>query len=231
MRLLLTSNGLSNQSIARAFLDVAGKDAKDIKVGFIPTAAMVEPGDKGWLINDLANIQKLGCYVDIIDIGQLSKDEWLPRLKTCDVIFVGGGNTFYLSYCMQKCGLFNMLPELLETRMYAGISAGSMVAAQSLALASQALKNEEAFSDEDYDLLGPKGRSSGKTLQFVDFIFRPHLNSRYFTMAKKEILIEKTKHLDKPVYALDDSSALKIIGNQIEVISEGEWILLNEDKL
>lgn len=228
MKLLLTSNGLSNKSIADAFIKLVGKPAEDIKVAFIITAGLINGGNKHWLINDLGNIQKLGCYVDIVDIAQLSKDEWYPRVELCDVIFVGGGNGFYLSYCMQKSGMLDALPELLNTRIYAGISAGSMIACQSLALASDALKNPKAFKDGDYDLLGPKGRASGKTLKFADIIFRPHLNSRHFSLVRKDFLEEKVKSLDYPVYAIDDNSALEVVDGLVEVVSEGEWLLFNE---
>lgn len=46
MRLLLTSAGITNRLIANALVSMVGKDARDIKVAFIPTAANVEEGDK-----------------------------------------------------------------------------------------------------------------------------------------------------------------------------------------
>ena len=227
MKLLLTSNGLSNKSIADAFIKLVGKKPEDIKVAFIPTAAAHENGDKDWLINDLYRIHALGCYVDIIDIAQLSKEEWLPRVEPCDVIFVGGGNTFYLSYMIQQSGLFDELPRLLETRLYAGISAGSIMTGSSLVLTSEAGAHPEAFEDEDYRILGPKGRASVKTLQYVDFIIRPHYNSPSFPVAQKAILEQKAKNISDAVYAIDDQSALRIVDGDITVISEGEWLKLN----
>lgn len=224
MKLLLTSGGLTNNKIKQALLDLVCKRAEDIKIAFIPTAGLADADDKEWLINDLYRIRQAVGYVDIVDIAQLNQDEWLPRVESADIIFVGGGNTFYLSYWMQNSGLFDMLPELLKTRVYAGISAGSIVSTSSLALTSQAITNPQAFVDADYDLLGPNGRSSAKGLGFVDFLFRPHFNSRYFTMVRKDLVEEKAKELGKTIYALDDASALKIDGNSLEVISEGEWI-------
>lgn len=224
-KLLLTSNGLSNDSIKKAFLDLVGKPANDIKVAFIPTAGLADGGDKEWLINDMHRIRSLGCYVDVVDIAQLTKDEWLPRIDVCDVIFVGGGNTFYLSYWMQQSGLFDMLPELLKTKVYAGISAGSIVTGTSLTLTSQAIKNPQAFEDEQYELFGPTGRSSAKSLNFVDFVFRSHFNSRFFFMVNKDELEKRAKEIGQVVYALDDDSALKVIDGKVtEVITEGEWL-------
>ena len=41
--------------------------------------------------------------------------------------------------------------------------------------------------------------------------------------------IEKVgKEISRPIYALDDNSALKIVDNKIEVISEGKWFVINE---
>jgi dipeptidase E len=226
MKLLLTSNGLSNYSIAMAFRELVGKDPQKTKIAFIPTAANPDRSNKEWLINDLYRIKQQGYYIDIIDLPALSETELENALDEVDVIFVGGGNTFYLSYWMQKSGLMDMLPRLLNTKVYAGISAGSIIAGTSLALSSPALKNPEAFKDGDYDLVGPKGASSSKTLNLVNFVFRPHLNSRYFNLVRKELLEQKAKEINYSVYALDDDSALKIIGDSIEVISEGEWTLI-----
>ena len=55
MKLLLTSSGFTNKSIANALLEFAGKPFKELKLVFVPTAANVESGGKEWLINDLCN--------------------------------------------------------------------------------------------------------------------------------------------------------------------------------
>jgi dipeptidase E len=138
MKLLLTSGGLTNPSICKALEDLVGKPAKDTKIGFIPTAANYERGDKGWLVNDLYRIKQQGYWVDIIELTAHNPDAIAKVLEDKEVIFVGGGNEFYLSFWMQKSGLFDLLPKLLETKVYAGISAGSMIMGKSLVLSSQA---------------------------------------------------------------------------------------------
>lgn len=223
MKLLLTSGGLTNPSICKALEDLVGKPAKDTKIAFIPTAANSERGDKEWLINDLYRIRQQGYFVDIIELTALTPDAVIKALDDKDVIFVGGGNTFYLSYWLQKSGLFDLLPELLKTKVYAGISAGSMVMGESLVLSSQAQKNLKAFEDEDYDLAVSTGEASGKTLCIAPLIFRPHLNSRWAPNARNEIIAKKAAKLTGKVYALDDASALKIVDNDIQVVSEAEW--------
>lgn len=228
MKLLLTSNGLSNDSIAKAFQELIGKKPKDSKVAFIPTAANPERIDKDWLIDDLYNIKKRGYYVDVVELTAIKPNKLKNVLQKMDAIFVGGGNTFYLSYWMQKSGLWNILPELLETKVYAGISAGSIITGDSLKLSSHALKNFEDHKDEDYELIGHKGESSGKSLKLVNFIFRPHLNSNHSLRNRKKFLQEIAKHIKTPIYAIDDASAVKVVDGKVEVISEGKWLLLNK---
>lgn len=227
MKLLLTSSGITNNAIAQALSDLVGKEPEDTLIAFIPTAALIDRGDKQWLIDDLYRIRQLGYNVDIIELTALTTSEITEALEAADVLFVGGGNTFFLSYWMQRKGLFELLPKLLESKIYAGISAGSMIMGQSLVLSSQAMKAPEAFANEDYDTVGPHGQSSGKTLGLVDFIFRPHLNSRFFPLVNKNELTRRLETIHAPVYALDDSSAIKVVDGAVEVISEGDWALLN----
>src|SRR5680860_576655 len=128
MKLLLTSNGLSNQSIVNALFELTGKPASETTIVFIPTAMNVARGGKNWFINDLYNIKKQGFkFIDIVDISALPKEIWLPKIESGDVLFFSGGNTYHLMYWLKESGLAELLPELLKTRVYAGISAGSII--------------------------------------------------------------------------------------------------------
>ncbi len=218
MKFLLTSNGLSNQSIANALFELVGKPAGETKIAFIPTAMNVGRGDKGWFIDDLHNIQKQGCAeVDIVDISALPKEIWQPRLENADVLFFSGGNTSHLMRWIKESGLEDILPELLQTRVWAGISAGSMVTNPTLALSS---KDKKLYYEESF------GYKSEEALHFVDIYVRPHLNSKDFPHVRKEYLESIAQEVGKPIYALDDESALKITGDQIEVVTEGEYLKL-----
>lgn len=224
MKLLLTSNGLSNASIATALADLTGKNPKDAKVAFIPTAAHTKRENKNWLIDDLYRIKQQGYYVDILELTALQPKEVMRMAEGADVLFAGGGNVFFLSYWMQKTGLFDRMPKLLETKVYAGISAGSILAGGSL-LPSKAVK--DGYVDERYYEKNRTGESSDKPLGLVDLIVRPHLNSPYFPLVNKSNLAKIAPTLPYPLYALDDNSALKIIDERIEVVTEGEYFIAN----
>lgn len=220
MKLLLTSNGLSNQSIAKALIDLVGKPASETAVAFIPTAMNVSSSDKGWFIDDLSNIQKHEFkMVDIVDISALPKKIWQPRLETADVLFFSGGNSFHLMRWINESGLIELLPELLKTRVWASISAGSMVTNPTLALSG---KDKKIYYEETF------GYNSDEGLGLVNFYTRPHFNSPEFPHARKEYLEELAKEFSETIYALDDNSALKVVDGKVEVISEGEYLLLNK---
>lgn len=228
MKLLLTSYGITNNSIVNALTDLVGKAPNDTKIAFIPSGANADRGNKNWMIEHMNKIKERGYNIDIIELTALEPAAIKTALESVDVIFVGGGNAFYLSYLMQKKGMFDYFHELLETKVYAGISAGSMVAADSLRMSSQALGHDEILTDEDLDDLGPTGESSGKTLHLVDFVVKPHFNSpEHIEVRNEEYIRSVANRVNKPIYAIDDQSALKIVDGNVEVISEGKWLLLN----
>lgn len=232
--MLLTSAGITNESIARALRDLVGKPIREANIVVIPTAQNAEAGDKRWMVEeDLVGPLRLGwkqfSIVDLAAVSSLDRDLWWPQLEQADVLLFGGGNTFYLSYWMQKCDLFEALPKWLESKVYVGISAGSQIAGASLRVTGEELaQGDSLLRDEDYDELGPRGQSSAKTLQLADFIFRPHLNSPNFPKIREPFLAERAARLDTPMYALDDQSALKIADGNAEVISEGTWRLFDK---
>lgn len=215
MKLFLTSAGLSNKTLVDTFNDLVELPAEKIHIAFIPTAANVESGDKDWLINDYTNLKKQNYIVDIVDISALPKETWLPRIKEANVIFVGGGNTFHLMHWLEKSGLKELLPELIKTRVYAGISAGSCIAGPTIFNSVQNLFGEK------YDLKIKEG------MGLVNLQIIPHLNSPYFTKIREENLEVASKDLKEPVYAIDDDSAIVVNNDEIKVVSEGKWRKFN----
>lgn len=218
MKLLLTSSGLTNNSIANALFSLTGKKPEETTVVFVPTASNIETGDKDWLITDLLNLKKQNFKsIEITDISAVDEIIWKPSLERADVLFFEGGNTYHLMRWLNKTGLTKMLPELLKDKVYVGVSAGSVVTNPDLALKlSQRIYEEDMMESEEM-----------KGLNFVDFYFLPHLNSEWFKKARKENIEKTAVDISKPIYALDDESALKIIGGKIEVISEGDWFVIN----
>jgi dipeptidase E len=218
MKLLLTSNGLSNQSIANALFELVGKPAPEIKIVFIPTASNGVTGDKEWFIDDLVNIKKQGFkQIEIADISALPKEKWLLRFQEADVLFFEGGSNYHLMRWIVKSGLQEFLPDLLKTKVWVGVSAGSMVTNKTLLLRVSQIIYEEDLGETE-DMAG---------LQLVDFYILPHLNSPYFPKLRKAEIEAAISNISETVYALDDNSAVKVVDGSVEVISEGEYLKFN----
>ena len=118
---------------------------------------------------------------------------------------------------LNKSKLSEQLPQLLENKVYVGGSAGSMVTCPDLKFELLELIYEEDILEKE-ELKG---------LNFIDFYVLPHLNNEYFWKMKRENVEKVGAKINKPIYALDDNSALKIDNGKVEIISEGDWFVIN----
>lgn len=193
------------------------KNQKTPHIVFIPTASNVETGDKDWLIDDLINIKNQNFKsITITDISAVQESIWRPQLEKADILFFEGGNSCHLMKWMNKSGLVKLLPELLKTKVYVGLSAGSMVASPDLAVLLSKIIYEEDVEDENMKGLG-----------LVDFYFLPHLNNPHFAPRIEANLKKAMKGIDKKIYILDDQSALKVVNGLVEKVGSGKHIEFN----
>lgn len=214
MKLLLTSSGITNESIARALSELAGRPLLELSIIHIPTAANTGSDDKSWIIDNLVDLQKQHFKsIDILDVAGVPLEIWKPRLQSADVISFGGGDEQYLAKVFREIGMKEFLLSLPETKVYMGTSAGSMVAGQYLPYPLLKM----IYPEEDFgDLLeSPMG--------FYDFTFIPHLNSEWFTHVRKETLDEINDKLEHSAYATDDQTAIKIVNGEIEIVGSGDY--------
>lgn len=218
MKLLLTSAGISNDSIKKSFFGLVDKKPEDISLAFIPTASNVQLGDKkDWLIKDFIVLKNLNLKsISIVDISAIERSIWEPQLNEADVLFFEGGNTFHLMEWVDKSGLKEIFLDLLETKIYVGVSAGSMILSPDLLLNTcQKLYKEDLQRVENMN-----------GVNLVSFYILPHFNSKHF-LRNKENILEATKDMKNKIYALDDNSAIEVIDNNIKIISEGEFFEIN----
>jgi dipeptidase E len=214
MKLLLTSGGISNRSIAAAFNELVAKTPSEVKIGYIPTAANAEAGNKDWVINDFINFWRYGYkWIDIIDPSAASVD-WKNRLADVDVIMPSGGNTFHLLDQVRKSGFGDWLKENLKNKVYVGGSASSILMGPTIGTAGGLGTRGDENLPKLADLTG---------LNLVNFEIAPHLP---VWISFDQVKDYATKN-SKKVYALDDQSAVKIVDGKVEVVSEGQWELFN----
>lgn len=184
---------------------VAPKMPSECKVAFIPTAANVEPYSKDWLISQFGQLQRYGFYqIDIVDIAADGVD-WRARLADADVLWLSGGNTFYLLDQVRKTGFDKWLKTRGRGKVYVGGSASTILMTPTIAMADGVDENTVGLKD-----------LSG--LSYVNFEINVHCDA-----AMLEQTAEYAGASDHDVYALDDLSAIAVEAGKTEVLSGGSW--------
>ena len=110
MKLLLTSEGLTTEAIKNTFYELFDRKST-ISLGFIPTAADLEP-TQDWVMEDIRELIDMGIQVQVIDLRTIGKKVLKNTLNKVDGIWVNGGNTFYLLNWMRKSGFSDIIREM-----------------------------------------------------------------------------------------------------------------------
>ena len=131
MRLLLTSIGLSGRfpRVREVFLELVKKSVGDVRVAFIPTASEVED-DRTFSQIDRKELEEVGVRAEHIQDVLLDHPITLDELRRYDVIYVDGGNTFYLLQRVRESGFDAAIAAYLreDAGVYVGTSAGTCLA-------------------------------------------------------------------------------------------------------
>jgi dipeptidase E len=131
-KLFLYSLGLPDEHYA-ALARLTGKLPKEIKVAAIENAADVIPDSAGWVKATRDAFTYHGFDVETIDLRHCQGQTLREKLIHKDVIWVGGGNTFYLRWIMKESGADEIITSLVRLgKVYAGWSAGAIVAGPTL---------------------------------------------------------------------------------------------------
>lgn len=219
MKLLLTSGGVTNDSIRDALVEMLGKPIADSSALCIPTAMYghpnVGPGERAWQFtsgreprNPMVDLgwRSMGV-LELTALPSLDEERWVPLVQETDVLLAAGGDVLYLCHWMRESGLADLIPSLDDT-VWVGLSAGSMVMTPEV-------------GQDFIQWRPPSGDES--TLGLVDFSICPHLAPDGLpgnTMAEAE---QWAAGISGPAYAVDDHTAIAVVDGTVEVVSEGQW--------
>jgi dipeptidase E len=219
MKLLLTSAGITNRSIHDALVGLLGKPIGDCDALCIPTALYAHPRAgprQAWRFisgreprSPMAGLgwKSLGV-LELTALPSLDPERWLPLVRETDVLLVDGGDAAYLCHWMRESGLADLLPSLREA-VWVGVSAGSMVMTPRIGT----------------DFVSWHSDAGDRTLGVVDFSIFPHLENPALpenTMAAAE---RWAAEVSGPAYAIDDETAIAVVDDAVDVVSEGRWKL------
>ncbi|GAA3734937.1 peptidase E [Leifsonia bigeumensis] len=227
MRLLLTSSGITNPSIADALVGLLGKPIAESSALIVPTGIYPFPGGGANAWRAIAGkaqgpLTELGWksvgVLELTALPSIREESWVPTLRETDALLVWGGDVLYLCHWMRESGLADLLPSLTEL-VYVGVSAGSI-----------AMTPYNCDAEFDLEFV-PDGSDMGvgaeRALGFVDFTLYPHLDHPEMEDASLANIEKWASGIPVPTYAIDDQTAITVVDGAVEVVSEGHWKLFN----
>lgn len=208
MKLFLSSLAISDpQSVALA--NLVGKKPKDMKLALIENAADTYPeGSRAWVDSNRAAIQSHNFAVELFDIRQYKGklQQFKDKLAVKDVIWFGGGNTYYLRWLLKESGVDELVTDLVEQGIvYGGGSAGAIVAGPTL----------KHFETADNPKDAPEVILEG--LHLTELVVVPHMDNVKFEAVIHGIN-NKLKTDGFRTVPLRDAQALVIDGDTHTVI-------------
>lgn len=200
-------------SLASATLDMARplfpKDPRYLKLAFIATAAdPYRDVEMPWLDADRAKLIEMGFKLSDYDLKNKTASQLRADLSNFDVIFVSGGNTYYLLDIVRKTGFDLVLKELLNKGIvYIGASAGSVLLCPTIDHVRLIEHPEEAPALIDFTGLG-----------LTNYLIAPHYGKPKYETRYKQII----KDWGDRILLLRDDQALMINDDKIELVTKQE---------
>ena len=193
--MILTSSLYESIELVKKFLD---KNTESKKILFIPTATNVDEYKKYIHLTQKV-FEDFGYEVENFDVSVFSEEIAKEKLSEAKIVFISGGNTFYLLQELKRKNLTSYLKERIENGLlYIGESAGSVIAAPNIEYAS--IVDDKTLATELDDYVG---------LNLVDFYIVPHF--------KEEPFVEGSRNT---VELYKDKLDLKLINNKEAILVE-----------
>jgi len=204
--LLLTSAGMR---VKDEILKILPKPPNQTKVAHITTAGKPEKSME-YQDKDKELMKKVGLQITDIDIEGKNEAELRQLLSSFDVIYVQGGNTFYLLKYVRESGFDKVVKELVDRGViYIGVSAGSIIVGPNI--------ETSGWKGGDRNEVGLVDLTA---LNFVPFNIFPHYTPQYEQLIKKEA--SKSRHLvrlltDEQAFLVQDDTILVGKGEEIKI--------------
>lgn len=198
--LFLCSSFVDMANILPDFLDTINR--KSIKtVSFIDVASHVEEY-KGYVEKAKVAFNEHAVTLEVIDFSQSTADI-INQLERNDLIYISGGNTFYLLQMLNDKKLTNVIVDLINNgKPYVGESAGSVILA----------KNIDYLEDMD-DVTKAKNLTNFSGLNLINFYPLPHFGNPPFQESADKIIKDWQEKI--PLIAFNNNQAIWVLGQTI----------------
>lgn len=189
--IVLTSCGIRNEDFKdRLYGIISKEELYNKKVLYITTASDgEEDDDKSWMIEEYKTILDLG-----INESNITEYKIGNEINICDfdIIYMMGGNTFYLLDVIRKTGFDKIIVDFINKgKIYIGSSAGSEILGNSIDVAL-------GYDENNVNMIDFTG------LKIVDALIVPHSNR------KEEFISELKNKTKENVITLYDGDGIII---------------------
>lgn len=207
MKELLTSQGIQPE-LKDVFVKLLDKSPQQTKVAFVTTAAYGDYASPTWLEVYRKQLRDYGIKeIEDLDIRGKTQKDLEKIIDDKDIIFVNGGNTFYLLKYVKESGFDKVIKNhISKGKLYVGISAGSYIACPTI--------EQSHWKHQDRDDYGITDLTG---LNLVPFLVTAH-----FTEDARKDVEEGVRTTRCPVVALSDTQAVLVRDNSIKVVGTGK---------
>jgi dipeptidase E len=203
-KLFLYSLSVSPEQ-CRELTKLVGKEPGQIKIAVIENAADIIPNSADWLGGFRQMLTNNGYRIEVIDLRTWMNDKpaLQEKLRSKDVLWLGGGHTYYLRWILKESGADEIIKELVKQgKVYAGWSAGAVMAGPTTLYF-------DAMGDNPDD--APEYIT--EALQLTEMVIVPHMNNPDFAEGAAKTNEQLIKAGFK-TYTLKDDEVLVIKGEE-----------------
>ena len=126
--IFLTSDGLTSPALQREFRSAI--NGKGNRCAVIPTAMEKDKDRDVWLAETAEELSAYGLDCEYFYFGTDENE----KLADYDIIYICGGNVFYLMKMIKQCSAEQTLQNLAKSKIIVGVSAGSLIMQENLEL-------------------------------------------------------------------------------------------------
>ena len=193
--------------VKNLFSDYVKEKNLEKKVLFIPTAGNKEDYT-AYIDEAQQTFRDLGFEIEILDIASCDRETAQAKIFQSKIIYVSGGNTFYLLQELNKKQLLPLIKEQIRDGLvYIGESAGAIITAKDIDY--NKLMDDKTVATELFDTAG---------LGEVNFYILPHYGEEPFTDSSQKTFEMYKNQLD--LMRINNSQAVIVNDKEIKVVSE-----------
>lgn len=232
MKLLLTSNGVTNPTIERKLVELLGKPISEAKALFVAIGMYPYPGGPYYATTAITGkMHALGWKafgnLELAVLPSIDPEVWRPTVTEADAIVVWGGDPVFIAHWLRTSGVVDAFG---PNAVYVGTSAGSIAACTTIGEAYSEPRRAHGDVKSTETIVLPEGNVTrtlviGPGMGWVDFSIIPHFGAERHTDASPTNAAAWAAKIPARTYAIDDQTALAVVDGKVEVVTEGRWQL------